>query len=328
MPDTSDGSGNPRISVVTPTLGRPREVGDLLADLSQQVLLPAEVIIVDGAPSNQRATEEIVNSMVASLPFKCRYIRHGGGTAIQRNAGIDLATGDYIAFIDDDIRLEVGFFHEIMNVFRNDEESSVGGVAGYITNQHLDASSSLRWRWYKRLRLFTTYEPGHYDFETGYPINRYLQPPHSGLRRVDFMGAGCAVWRRRVFENNLRFSQFFTDYGVLEDAHFALKAGRKWTLLECGSARCVHLRSESSRADKRRIAHKSATNYRYVFVDTVAKRTWKHEYRFWRVQLFDLICFIAYAFRSRDRDSWLAVLGKLEGMVKACQIKPGLKKEY
>lgn len=312
---------NPKISVVTPTLNRAPEVADLLQNLSQQTLLPFELILVDGAPSDITLTEETVSAQLSSLLYKCHYIRHGGGTAIQRNVGIDIAQGEFIAFIDDDIRLEADFFEQIMAVFKHDKDCKVGGVAGYITNQYVDPSTTSRWRWYKRLGLFTTYEPGRYDYKSGYPINRYMQPPHEGVRQIDFMGTNCAVWRKQVFIGGLRFDHFFVGYGVLEDAHFALRARRTWEILECGRARCVHLRSPSGRSTHRNVARKTATNYRYVFLDIVENRTWRHELRFWRVQLFDLVRVFAYAVTHRKKDNWQSALGKLEGIVAAISMK-------
>jgi hypothetical protein len=137
------------------------------------------------------------------------------------------------------------------------------------------------------------------------------------------MGAGCAVWSRQVFEAGLRFSEFFKDYGVLEDAHFALRASRKWTLLECGRARCVHLRSQTGRIDKRRLARKTAVNYRYLFVDAVPIRTWIQEMRFWTIQVFDCCRLLLHALRTRAKEDWLAVLGKVEGIIAAFRVQAG-----
>ncbi len=94
---------------------------------------------------------------------------------------------------DYDIRLEPDFLEQIMGAFAADSEEAIGGITGYITNQHLDPLTSPRWRWYRRLHLFTTYEPGRYDFETGYPINRYLQPPHNTLKVLIY-----GSWLRRL----------------------------------------------------------------------------------------------------------------------------------
>jgi glycosyltransferase involved in cell wall biosynthesis len=262
--------------------------------------------------------------MSDALPFRVTYVRRGGGTAIQRNIGIEAAKGEFIAFIDDDMILEPEFFARALDAFGSDSERSVGAVAGYITNQYLDAASSRRWRWYRRLGLFTTYEPGKYDFRTGYPINRYLQRPHDGIREIDVIGTNCAVWRRQVFDAGLRFSPFFVDYGVVEDAHLALGARtRGWRILEVGRARCLHNPSPRARASKRRVARKTAVNYRFVFVDTVPKRSMRQEFRFWRVQFVDLISQTLWAARHAQLDEWAAVFGKIEGIIAAARVRPG-----
>lgn len=308
------------VSVVTPTLGRPIEVAELVENLSAQTCWPAELVIVDGAGDTDRRTAEVVGEL-GDLPFAVRYIRHGGGTAVQRNVGIEHARGELIAFIDDDIRLEPDFLEEMGAVFDGDVKGEVGGVAGYITNQHLDPEASSRWRWYRRLHLFSTYEPGRYDIRTGYPINRYLQPPHDGLRPIDFMGAGCAVWRGAVFADGLRFDPFFASFGVLEDAHLALRARKSWTLLENGRAKCRHLRSQRCRENEYELGRKSALNYRFVFLDIVPERSLSQEARFWLVQLVDLGRFVARAGRRWDRRSWRLVRGKIVGIAQAAALR-------
>jgi len=312
-----------KVSIVTPTLGRPQEVRELLTHLPRQTVLPFEIVVVDAAPATDDRTREVVAELAAALPFPCRYLRRGGGTAIQRNAGIEASGGDFIAFVDDDIRLENDYFERMLEAFADDRERRIGGIVGYTTNQYLDPSTSRRWRWYRRLRLFSTYEPGRYDYASGYPINRYLQPPHEGLREVDFMTTSNAVWRREVFDEGLRFSEFFTGYGVLEDAHFALRAGRRWRQIENGRARCVHLRSPRARVDLRRLGWMSAVNYRYVFVDIVPERTLRQELRFWRVQLVDLARFGAVLLRRPDRRHLGLVVGKIAGMARALRMVSG-----
>ena len=314
----------PTVSVVTPTLDRPEEVRALLANLAAQTHRLFEVVLVDAAPPGMDKTHTIVQSSIGSVPYDITYVRRGGGTAIQRNIGIDAARGDFVAFIDDDMVLEPDFFAQTMKVFAGDSGKRVGAVAGYITNQYLDPAKSRRWRWYRRLRLFTTYEPGMFDYQTGYPINRYMQPPHEGVREIDLMGANCAVWRREAFDAGLRFSPFFVDYGVVEDAHLALSARQQgWRILEAGSARCTHLHSPRGRVSKRSISRKTAVNYRFLFVDIVRKRTWRQELRFWTVQLIDLIRQTVWAARNGRLDDWAAAAGKVEGMIAATRVHAG-----
>lgn len=303
----------PRISVVTPTLRRPQEVSELLKNLAAQMLLPWEFILVDGAPEGEEQTRAVAQNEFGSAPFPCRYIRHGGGTAIQRNAGIEAAKGDFIALIDDDIRLEPGFFLAVSEQYARDPDMKVGGIVGYRTNEHFVPESRGRWWFYRRLGLLSTYEPGRYDFKVGYPINANMQPPFKGVREVDFMTTACAVWRKGVFASGLAFDPFFRGYGVLEDAHFSLRARRKWTLLQCGDARCLHDESPRGRTNRKKIGYMCVVNYYYVFRDVAGPLTFSQKVRFWEYQAFELIRMLASGFRRLRADDFADVAGRLQG---------------
>jgi glycosyltransferase involved in cell wall biosynthesis len=304
-----------KVSVVTPTFLRPTETIGLLANLARQTLIPFEVILVDGAPADELATERAVERVISDFPFQIHYLRKTGGTAIQRNAGIDLATGDFVALIDDDVRLRGNFLRVIVDVFTSGTAEDVGGIVGYRTGGHFSVETSSRWKWYKRLKLLTTFEPGRYDFNCGYPINNYLQPPFDGVRPVDFMTTACAVWRRQVFEEGLRFHPFFRDYGVLEDAHFSLRAGRRWELLQCGEALCEELSSPNGRVNRRRIGYKCVVNYYFVFQDIVNPLSTAQKFRFWRYQSFEFLRVAASAARRRRISDLQEVLGRIEGVL-------------
>ncbi len=307
-------AGKNKISVVTPTLHRPAEVLGLLENLSEQTILPHEVILVDGAPPEVTETETAVRPVLRSFPFEVRYIRHSGGTAIQRNVGVDAASGDFIALVDDDVRLDKNFLSKIIEVFRADEPKKIGGIVGYRTNRHLRAEDSERWRWYKRLKLLRTYEPGRYDFETGYPINNNLQPPFDGVRPVDFMTTACAVWRREVFDSGLRFHPFFYDYGILEDAHFSLRANRDWTLLQHGDAHCEELHSPHGRENSRKIGYKCVVNYYFVFQDIMRPLSLMQKFRFWRYQAFEFFRIAASLVRRRRVSDVQEIIGRIQGV--------------
>lgn len=305
-----------KLSVVTPTLKRPEEVRALLHNLSLQTVLPSEVILVDGIPDTESETECVVSKLRTDLPFAIKFIRHGGGTAIQRNIGIEVATGDLIALIDDDVRLGPQFFEQMVNVLKESSNADVGGVVGFRTNCHFALERSPRWRWYRRLGLLSLFEPGRYDFECGYPINAGLQPPFTGVRAVDIMTTACAVWRREVFDSGLRFDEFFRDFGVLEDAHFALRARRKWRLLQCGDAHCIELHSPNGREDRTKIGFKSVVNYYYVFRDISGPLSRSQKFRFWRFQAFEAIRIMSSALRRMNASDIADLRGRARGVWK------------
>lgn len=301
-----------RISVVTPTLRRPKEVAELVSNLGRQSLAPMELVLVDGAPAEERDTERVFAELRDGQPFDCRYYRSAKGTAIQRNAGIEAARGDLIALVDDDVRLEPRFLEAIAGVLRS--AAGVGGVVGYRTNRYFAAESTERWRWFRRLKLLTVFEPGHYDFRSGYPINANMQPPFSGVRPVQFMTTACAVWRREVFDSGLRFDPFFAGYGVLEDAHFSLHAGKRWQLLQCGDAHCEELSAAGGREDRRLIGYKCVVNYYYVFRDVAGPLSRRQQMRFWRFQAFELLRILASAVRRRRFGDLEELGGRLSGI--------------
>jgi glycosyltransferase involved in cell wall biosynthesis len=307
-------ASKPNISVVTPTLRRSAEVFDLLQNLAKQTIMPSEVILVDGAPPDEIETEMVVKPLLDSFPFAIKYIRSCGGTAIQRNIGIEQATGNFIAFVDDDVRLDSDFLSKLLEVYDADDLKSIGGIVGYRRNQHFRAEDSPRWRWYKRLNLLKIFEPGRYDFETGYPINNNLQPSFLGVRPVDFMTTSCALWRREVFDSGLRFHSFFHDYGILEDAHFSLRANRDWNLLQHGEAFCEELHSPHGRENLRKIGYKCVVNYYFVFQDIMHPLTLKQKFRFWRFQAFELFRISVSAVRNRNWDHMQEIFGRIRGV--------------
>jgi glycosyltransferase involved in cell wall biosynthesis len=301
------------ISVVTPTFGRPDEVRDLILNLDTQNLLPSELIVVDGAPPHDRRTESEVRDLVGTTRYCVRYVRSAQGTALQRNAGIDLARGDLVAFVDDDVRLDPHFFEVMAAALDND--ASVGGVVGYRTNVAFTPDSAERWRWYRRLKLLSTFEPGRYDRRCGYPINNNLQPRFSGVREVDFMTTACALWRRAVFDEGMRFDPWFAGFGVLEDAHFSLRAGKRWKLLQCGDATCQELHAAGGRTDDVRIGYKTIVNYYYVFTSVEGPLSRAQRFRFWRFQAFELFRLATSLVRRRRRVDIDRLRGRIRGII-------------
>jgi glycosyltransferase involved in cell wall biosynthesis len=305
-----------RISIVTPTLRRPAEVDAMLDNLVALTHAPHELIIVDAGPPDDTRTQELVERRRDRLPFPVVYVTHARGTAIQRNAGIERASGDFVAFVDDDVRLEPNFFDVILATFERDRDRKVGAIVGFRTNQNFALESRARWRLYRGLRLLSTYEPGHYDYKNGYPINLGLQTAFSGTREVDVMNSSNVVYRREVFDSGLRFDPFFRDYGVLEDAHLALMTKRSgWTLLQSGDAHCVHLHSPVARSKKRALGRKSVENYYYVFQSVAAPLSMSQQLGFWRFQAAEVIRLLASSVRRRRVDDLEFILGKIEATI-------------
>jgi len=306
-----------KISIVTPTKDRFKEITELVENLGNLNFKIHELIIVDASEAND--TIEFINYCIQNKLFyyNIKIIKKKGGPAIQRNEGVKYAEGEIITFIDDDIRLDNNYFNLIANKFEKDIEKKIGGITGYIINQYFDINKNTRWKWYKKLSLLKEFEPGKYDVKTGYPINRYMKKPYEGFRKIDFTGAGCVSWRKEIFTHGHTFSDFFKNYSILEDTHFALKVSSKWELLECGSAICTHNHSGGShRKEYKKLAIMTAVNYYFVFKDICGPLTFKMKYRFIRFQLFEWLRAFIDIFRFRTKRSVEYFYGKTIGVYK------------
>lgn len=109
---TSSNSSNSSetIDVIIPTIGRKDYLDRFLNDLSQQTLLPKNVIIIEQNPSLNSISElGFLNSQVYPFSIIHRFI-HKTGACNARNIGFDLMVSDWVFLADDDISIDKTFF--------------------------------------------------------------------------------------------------------------------------------------------------------------------------------------------------------------------------
>jgi GT2 family glycosyltransferase len=84
------------VTVVIPAWERERELASTLASVTRQSAPPAEVVVVDDGSSDRSAD--------VAAEHGARVVRHdeNRGVSAARNSGIDVATHDWIAFLDSD----------------------------------------------------------------------------------------------------------------------------------------------------------------------------------------------------------------------------------
>ena len=91
------------VSVVIPTRNRCIRLLDAIASVRAQTGVQVEIIVVDDASSDD--TMRLLSELSLE-ESRLRYVRNesplGGGGA--RNAGVALAKGEFVAFLDDDDR--------------------------------------------------------------------------------------------------------------------------------------------------------------------------------------------------------------------------------
>lgn len=120
-----------KISVCIATYKRPERLGILLQELTKQELLPHEVVVVDNDHSMSAAP--VVESQSAASPFAIHYaVQPERNIALTRNRTVELASGDWIAFIDDDERAPAEWLRLLMQAAL---DHGADGVLGPVLPQ-------------------------------------------------------------------------------------------------------------------------------------------------------------------------------------------------
>ena len=115
-------------SVIICTYNRADLLGDSILAMTRQNF-PAErfeIIVVDNNSADE--TEQIVRDLAAFSPVRVKYIFEGQqGLSYARNTGIRNATGQILAFIDDDIDASDSWLRSIVCAFKEPDVYAVGG---------------------------------------------------------------------------------------------------------------------------------------------------------------------------------------------------------
>lgn len=235
-------------SVVIATHGRPELLAETLVSLSACDPRPGQVIVVDGDPAESARA-------VAESSARVLYLTSAASATLQRNVGIDAATGDAILFADDDVSFAPDVFAVLAQAYADE---TVVGATGYVEeppSHRFGAKQSGVRAW-----LFGGGPEGTFT-RFGYP--RYVQA--LGFPRDVQVMQGCFMSARRAAAAGVRFDETLGGYALGEDEDFSLRLSRLGRIRYLPEARVVHRkRGFSSRAD-RAFGRKVVVNRAYLF---------------------------------------------------------------
>ena len=170
------------ISIIICSYNRSQNLPDCFSCLEKQLLstpIQWEVLLVDNNSSDKTkmVTEEFINTSTLNI----RYIFEAEqGLSAARNKGINEATGTYLIFIDDDIRVTENWLQSIVSTFKQFDCDAVGGRI------HIESPAKLP-KWISPDMYGFL---GHQDFGTN---------PHQmdGIKEFPF-GGNMAIHRRVI----------------------------------------------------------------------------------------------------------------------------------
>ena len=131
-------SNSPRVSIIVNTYNRAASLHSTLQAMPRQNYPNFEVIVVNG-PSTDH-TLEVLKAHSAQIRAGSCSERN---LSISRNVGIEMARGEFIAFIDDDAVPDEDWLVDAIAAFDSDEVAGVGGFVYDHTGYDLQYSYTL-----------------------------------------------------------------------------------------------------------------------------------------------------------------------------------------
>lgn len=102
----------PKVSIIVPTYNADEFMVDCLGSLVQQTLKEIEIIVIDDG--SEHNAYDIAHLFEGDHRINV-YRQENLGSSVSRNKGMDVATGEYIAFIDADDWIDKDFIERLYN---------------------------------------------------------------------------------------------------------------------------------------------------------------------------------------------------------------------
>jgi GT2 family glycosyltransferase len=244
-----------RVSLIIATKGRPGRLAGALESSARALPPDGEVIIVDG--DRERSAERVVAELRSRHPeLTALYLSSEPGTSLQRNVGIDAATGEVLVFVDDDCIFEPGLFEALTAAYR---DPTVVGATGRVEeplSDRLGSNAHSRLRWL----LVGGGRQGHMSsFGFRRPIVDLDR-----ARDVEYM-PGALMSARREVAAEVRFDEQLTNYSLGEDDDFSYRVSHRGRIRYEPSAVVRHYQLGVRHMDRRKLDRIRVINRTYLF---------------------------------------------------------------
>jgi GT2 family glycosyltransferase len=222
------------ISAIVPTIGRVDSLNALLESLAAQTRGVDEVIV---ASADQQTCDYLnTNRQSADLTVRCIVVSPPNAVR-QRMTAIEIARGDQLLLLDDDVVLEPRCVEHMLAVLETDDD--VVAVTADFSNQTWPDPTRI---WQQYLHHVLKLDRREWQGRVVGPLLRFgFNPVPPAPQPMQWLGSGSSLVRRSAFMNVGGFSDFFLHRCTInEDVDLGLKLQRIGRIMFCPDARMAH----------------------------------------------------------------------------------------
>lgn len=169
-----------KVSIIVPVYNTSKYLDKCLDSLTKQTLKDIEIIVVnDGSTDNSK---DIIESWAKKDKRIKSYNKENGGQASARNLGLDVAMGEYIAFVDSDDYVDYNMYKILYN--STDNKTDI-----VLCNYYLDYGTHI----VENDKIFTK--------EGNIPSKEYIMSTPSPVNKI--------IKRSFIEKNNFKFPEGF-----------------------------------------------------------------------------------------------------------------------
>ncbi len=148
---------NPKVSIIVPVYNVEKYLERCVSSLKEQTLKDIEIILVDDSSTD--SSLEICNKMAAEDSRIKVIHKPNEGAGMARNAALDIASGEYIGFVDSDDFVELNMFETLYDkAVQHGSDLVLSGVLFVDGNMFSEKDKCIRKEYFEKDTNFDTKE--------------------------------------------------------------------------------------------------------------------------------------------------------------------------
>ena len=260
-------------SIVIPTYGRNELLKDCLASIERQTIQPKDVFVIDNNdnPEYRQSVQKIVENCSSN---KINFSYHKGlinSGAVARNHGASLVFTELVAFLDDDVIVDIDYYEKIINIFEsNDRVVGVQGLDwGFVESYEANIKGKFMGQFWLSIENFFEHSSITKGRKSDVSPSLAVMNPTPD---VDFhvesqwISTCAGVFKSSLFDF-LEFPKHFVKYSWNEYVFFSYSIYKKklGTMIYTSSARYRNIPTDAGRVPLKDLVYMAEVYDLYVF---------------------------------------------------------------